>query len=209
MVDRLVIKFGSWILERIAGWCGDNAAKTEIRSVVAEIVERGYQPRYREPLSNSDDYHNQSLCWEHGSASAFGAEQGIGVRSFQQTLYLFAAVPRRIGSHHYKSLMKTILGPVAGGKVILNPIPQPTRWGTMGACSTNLLKAEKLAYDDFEGKFLVPDGFKDVARGEKGVTRKMSIEFVTRVVDPRYSLPTILPSVLSRPSSSTCLPRHP
>jgi hypothetical protein len=67
----------------------------------------------------------------------------------------------------------------------------------MGDCSTNLLKAEKLAYDDREDKFLVPDGFKDVAHGEKGVTRKMCIEFVTRVVDPRYSLPTFHPSFIA------------
>ena len=186
VVDRLVIKFGSWVLERISGWCGDNAAKTEIKTVMQEILQRGYVPRYRDPLNNSDDYHNQSLCWEHGSKASFGAEQGIGVRSFQQTLYLFAAVPRRIGRHHYKSLMTDVMGEIAGKAVTLNPIPQPTRWGTMGGCSTNLLKSEKLEYDDHPGKYLVPHGFMDLARGEKGVTRKMAIEFVSRVGDPRY-----------------------
>ena len=104
--------------------------------------------------------------------------------------FYLAGGPRRIGRHHYKSLMTDVMGEIAGKAVTLNPIPQPTRWGTMGGCSTNLLKSEKLEYDDHPGKYLVPHGFMDLARGEKGVTRKMAIEFVSRVGDPRYRCAT-------------------
>ena len=42
VVDRLCHQFGDFVLGHIIGWCGDNAAKTEILRVVAEIVKRGY-----------------------------------------------------------------------------------------------------------------------------------------------------------------------
>ena len=55
-----------------------------------------------DPRAISDELHNQSLCWEDGSTKGFGNDQGIGVRSFQQLLYLHAVIPRRIGEHQYK-----------------------------------------------------------------------------------------------------------
>ena len=77
VADRLVDVFGAWILEHIVGWCGDNAAVTELNEIVAQIVQRGYNP-IRKPTSVPDDLHNQSLCWEAGSEAGFGSEQGVG-----------------------------------------------------------------------------------------------------------------------------------
>ena len=58
----------------------------------------------------------------------------------------------------------------------------------MGGCATNYNVGKTVPLEGQPGKFMVPDGFMELAAGENGVERKLCIEFCSKSKDPRYQV---------------------